>query len=270
MAVLHLAATDDDVFRGFAGKTALTALAAVVVTGTLDGDAVVARVEVAVFDEYTVARLRVAAVAVGPVIINMYATYGNIGRQQGVDDPEGRPQQGDVLNEDALALVQVNHLGTQTVLRTEAALVHVDTVLGIFQQTGTGTLVLGYAALFHAEALVAAPGPPCLVRATAVNGTLARDGDVLGLVGIDERREVPTVQTLPACGHDGVQVRLEGEFQYGTLLHDEVHATLQLDGSCQEVLALGNDDAAATLLRAFVDGFLNGLLVLGSYGTGLL
>ena len=89
VTVLHLAATDDDVLRRRAGKLALATLATVVVASGLDGYAVVARVEEAVLYQHAVAGLRVAAVAVRTVVINMYATHGDVFRQQRVDDPEG-------------------------------------------------------------------------------------------------------------------------------------------------------------------------------------
>ena len=191
----------------------------------------------------------------------MYAAHGDVLRQQRVDDPEGRAQQGDILDEDAVALVEVDHLRAQTVLGTEATLVHVDTVFGLLQQTGAGSHVLGDAALLHAEPLVATPGPPCLVGAATVDGAAPRDGDILGLIGIDERTEVPAVQALPAGGHDGVELRLEGKLQYGAFLDDEVDTRLQLDGSGKKLLASRHHDTAATLGRALVDGLLDGLLV---------
>ena len=267
--VVELTVADDDVLRCPSGKLALSALASVVVAPALDGYAVVAGVEVAVLYQYAVARLRVAAVAVRSVVVDVYAAHGNVGREQRVDDPERRAQQGDILDENALALVQVNHLRAQPVGRAVASLVHGNAVLGLLQQLGACALVLGYAAGLHAEALVAAPGPPCLVRAATVDGAPSGDGYVLGLVGIDERRQVPAVQSLPTGGHDGVQLRLEGKLQHGALFNDQIDPRLQLDSCGEEPLAGRNDDAPAAFLRTLVDGSLNGLLVLGS-GVGRL
>ena len=133
VTVLHLTVADDDVLRGTSGKAALTTLATIVIASALDGDTVVAGIEITVLYQHTVAALWVAAVTIGAVIINMYATYGNVRRQQRMDNPEGRTQQGDVLNENALTLVEVNHLRTQTVLRTKTALVHINAILGTLQ-----------------------------------------------------------------------------------------------------------------------------------------
>ena len=180
-----------------------------------------------------------------------------------MNDPERRTQQGDILNQDALALVEVNHLWTQTIGGTELTLVHGNTILSIFQQTGTGTHVLGNAALLHAKLLAAAPGPPGLVSAATVDSSLTCHGNILGLVSINQWREVPAIQPLPTCRDDGVELRLESEFEYGTFVNHEVDARLQLNGCCQESLSRRNDDATAAFLRTFVDGLLNGLLVLG-------
>ena len=91
MAVLHLTVTDDDVLRRHVSLTS------VAVTSALDGDAVVAGIEETILDEYTVAALRVAAVAVRTVVDHLYTTYGNIGRVEGMDYPEGRAQQCHIL-----------------------------------------------------------------------------------------------------------------------------------------------------------------------------
>ena len=187
MAVVELAIADDDVLRRCAGKTALATLTAVVVASALDGNAVVASIEETVLNQHAVARLGVAAVTVGTIVVDVHTTYGNVLRQQGMNDPERRAQQGNVLNEDALALVEVYHLGTQTVSRSETALVHVNTVFSLLQQSGTGTHVLGYAAFLHAKLLAAAPGPPCVVGTTAIDDTLTCDGNVAGLIGVNQR-----------------------------------------------------------------------------------
>ena len=62
-----------------------------------------------------------------------------------MDHPEGRAQQGDILEEDTLALVEADELGTEAVFRSEDALggaltfliVHGDAVLAVLEQTGT-------------------------------------------------------------------------------------------------------------------------------------
>ncbi len=72
MSVLHFAVADDYVFAGTFPQ------AAVVVTSALDGDTVVAGVEEAVFDQYSVARFGVASVAVRTVVVDVYATHNHV------------------------------------------------------------------------------------------------------------------------------------------------------------------------------------------------
>ena len=154
-----------------------------------------------------------------------------------MNDPERRTQQGDIFNQNTITLVQVNHLGTQTVFGTELTLVHGNTIFSIFQQTGTGSHILGNAAFLHAKLLTATPGPPCLVASTAVYGSLTSYGNILSLISINQWREIPAVQSLPARRHDWVEFRFENKLKDGTFVNDEVNARLQLDCCGQETLS---------------------------------
>ena len=186
MTILHFTVADDDVLRRTTGKAALTALATVVVTSRLDGNTVVSGVEETVLYHDTVATLGVAAVAVRTVVVDMYATNGDVLTQQRMNDPEGRAQQRDILDENAVTLVGTDELRTQTILRTEAALVHVDAVFSSLQQALTGTVPLMHLhALLETETGIADPRPPRLIGTAAIDGSLTRDGDVRLLIGID-------------------------------------------------------------------------------------
>ena len=187
MTVLHLTVANDDILRWTACIATLTALAAVVVAGRLDGNTVVASIKIAVFDKYTVTRLWVTTVTIGTVIVDLDATNCDVCRQQWMDDPERRAQQSDVLDENALALVEVDHLRAQSVLRTKATLIHVDAVLGSLQQAGTAAvpLVNGHPFL-EAELRGADPWPPSLARTTTIDGTATCDGHVFLLVGVNQ------------------------------------------------------------------------------------
>ena len=126
----------------------------------------------------------------------MYAAHGDILGFQGVNHPEGRVEQGDVLDEDALTLGEVDQLWAQTILRSEGALLraltllvgHRYTVLAILQQSWTGLVLLGNHAGLPSEALSTAPGPPCLLRTATVYGSLTGYGNILSLIGVDEWR----------------------------------------------------------------------------------
>ena len=116
MTILHLTVADDDVLRGH------VALTTVAVATALDGDTVVAGIEEAVLYQYPVAALRVAAVTIRTIVDHLHPPDGDIGGVEGMDHPEGRTQQGDILHQDAFTLVEVDELRTQAVLRTEHTL----------------------------------------------------------------------------------------------------------------------------------------------------
>ena len=81
MAIVKLTVTDDDILRRTTCKGTLTALTTIVVAARLDGDTVVASIEVAVLDEHAVARFGVAAVTIGTIVVDVYATHSDVGRE---------------------------------------------------------------------------------------------------------------------------------------------------------------------------------------------
>ena len=83
MTILHLAVADDDVLRGH------VALTAVAVAPALDGNAVVASVEEAIFDKDAIAALRIAAVTIGTIVDHLHPAHSDIGRVKGMDYPKG-------------------------------------------------------------------------------------------------------------------------------------------------------------------------------------
>ena len=82
VAVLHFATANDDVLARHGTK------ATVCVATALYGDAVVARVEEAVFNQHSVARFRVAAVAIRAVVVDVYTSHNNIGTFERMNHPE--------------------------------------------------------------------------------------------------------------------------------------------------------------------------------------
>ena len=82
VAVVHGTVADDDILRRHIAFTS------VAVASAFNGDTVVAGVEETVLNQYAVATLRVAAVAVGTVVNHLHTTDGNVGRVQGVNHPE--------------------------------------------------------------------------------------------------------------------------------------------------------------------------------------
>ena len=123
--------------------------------------------------------------------------------------------------------------------------------------------------LLPAKAGITVPGPPSVVGSATIDSSFTCDGDVSSLEGIDARREVEALQSFPRRLDDRIELWLEHKLQHSTLLDNEVYATLQLDGSCQKLLSCWHNHSSATLLRALVDGLLDGLLIRGCWGINL-
>ena len=265
VAVFHLTTADDDILRWH------VALAPVTVAPTLDGDTVVAGIEETVFDEHTVTAFRIAAVAVRTVVDHLHTAHCDIGRVEGMDDPERGAQQGDVFKENTLTLVETDKLRTQTVFGSEDPLrrtlsllvIHRYAILTILQQAWARLDALADHAFLPTETGIAVPRPPGVVGTTAVDSALAGDGYILGLEGIDTGRQVEAFQTFPRCLDDGVELGLEGKFEYSAFFYVEVYAILQGDGASKECLTCRDDHTPTAFLRAEVNGLLNGFLVLG-------
>ena len=102
-----------------------------------------------------------------------------------MDNPEWRAQQGDVLYQNALALVEVDELWTHAVLLGEATFVHRYAVFCPFEQTGTGTVALCCHSLLPAKLGCTAHRPPCLTGAATVDSALTCNGNVVLLVRIN-------------------------------------------------------------------------------------
>ena len=264
MAILHLAVADDDVAAGLVPK------AAVVVASALDGDAVVTRVEHAVLYQHVLASLGVASVAVGSLVPDVHAVHGDVFREQGMDDPEGGVVEFHVLDEYAVAIEKVDELGAQALSLAKLALVPFHAVLGVAQEACPAAQVLGFLGLaFHvAEAILAAHLPPGVVAAAAIDGSLARDGDVGGSIGVDAGLVVPAADALPGGLHQRIEVSVEHELQRGPFLHHQVYLASQRDGS-RFPCARGNDHLSPALAGGGADGLVDGFLVLRGGGRGL-
>ena len=81
--VTHLTTAYNDVLRRDVPAPSVT------VPTALDGDTVVSGIEETVLNQHSVAALRVATVAIRSVVVHFHAAYGDIGRLQGVQHPEG-------------------------------------------------------------------------------------------------------------------------------------------------------------------------------------
>ncbi len=149
------------------------------------------------------------------------------------------------------------------------AFIHGNIVFGIFQQSGARAKVLRLFGLSGHIAILRGPthGPPRLAAAIAVYGSLARDGHIFHLVGIDTGRIVPASQSLPRGFHQWIELGIEGKPEGCAFFHHKVHAAEQAYGaglpySCRY------HHASATALGALGDGPVNGFLVLCRGGLG--
>ncbi len=217
VTVFHLTVADDNVLTGAIPKASVT------VAPTLNGNTVVASIEITVFYQHAIARLRVTSIAVRTVVDNLHTTYGDVFRQQGMNHPEWRTQQGEVFQEDVLTLVEVDKLWAQTVILGENALVHINTVFCLLQQSGTGaTALVGQFVGCTSEVGYARPLPPCFFRAATIDSTFTSHSNVLLLVGIDAWTDVVAIETFPTCRHHGVEVWFKHKLQLGVFLHYEI------------------------------------------------
>ena len=145
------------------------------------------------FDEHTVARFRVASITIGTIVVDVYASDCHISGFQRMNDPEGRTQQGDILNQNALALIKADELGTHAILGREGtggcgaslAVRHGLAILSILEQTCTTSQFLTDNALLPSIFGGTTPRPPGFASASTINGALARQGDVVCLESIN-------------------------------------------------------------------------------------
>ena len=226
--VLHLASADDHVLDGCRQPPPVG------VAAGLERDAVVAGVEVAILDEHVAARLRVAAVVVGPVADDAYAAHDDVCAEDRVDLPHRRVRDRHALDEHVAATVGLYELRAQVVAFAEDTLLDRHPALGHLEEP-VAAFLLVHAARRPAVLFAALPRPPVHVVGLPVERTAARDGHVLLLEGVDERRVVHHLDALPAR-EDGRQVRLRLAPEcHGRPLRDvQVDAREKPDGPRQE------------------------------------
>ena len=106
MPVFHLTVSDDDVLAGY------IPFPSVCIPTTLNGDAVVTGVEGASFDQDILAGFRVAAISIRAFVPYFYMLNCDVLAEKGMDHPEGRAQEGNPLDQDPLALIELDELWT--------------------------------------------------------------------------------------------------------------------------------------------------------------
>src|SRR5271155_1526645 len=116
--VLHDTIADDNVLAGNGHAAPVT------VASALDGDAVVAGVELAVVDQDVGRGFRIAAVVIRTVTRNLHVTHGDVFRENGVDLPHRRIANRDVFNQNVGASNRLNELRTQPAAFAVHAILH--------------------------------------------------------------------------------------------------------------------------------------------------
>src|SRR6202171_1648867 len=111
-----------------------------------------------------------------------------------------------------------------------------------------------FGVIFSPGARHSLPGPPVRLVGLTVERSLAGDGDVFALEGVDERRVVHQLDALPPREHVRVVSRIAAEAERGPGLQVQLHAALEPDRA-GEVLAGRDDHASATGEATGAGGF---------------
>ena len=115
MSVFHLTMTNDDVLARHATCSSIP------IPSAFNGNAVIACVEEAMFNQYTIARFRVTSVTVRAIIVDVHSSYSYIHTFQGMNDPEGGTQQGHIFYQNTFALIETHQLWTHSVIGSEGS-----------------------------------------------------------------------------------------------------------------------------------------------------
>ena len=248
MTIDHTTTTHDDVLAWPAVTPAVT------IASALDGNTVVTSVKQTVFNQHILARLRVATVSVGTLVNHLYATHGDILREQRVHHPEGRIKHRHLFNQHILTVDKVDQLHTQAFAHSKHALLQGHIVLAHLLQDVTvalGLSVHGETAVLRGGLFVISeigntcPLPEGCIAAIAVDGSLATDTDVLGTVGVNTRRIVIKVKSLITGIYQGIECRFEGKLHHSTLFHHKIYIILQCNGTCH-ISTSGHDHLSST------------------------
>ena len=268
VAVEHDVVLHDDILAG------LSASASVFVLARLDADGIVARIEGVVHNQGVGARLQVERVAVlrVPGVEHLDVVDGDVFAGQGMQTPAGRILERNSLEQNFLALDDVQQYGAEPRAYFVPFFIGLDAHGIVELLAGLGTLerafggipdvVLHYAARskegfpLRGRHLAFLHGTPAVAR--AVEHSVAGDGDVLSIAGRDGRLATAGVKPFERGLDDGVGIEVVGEEHQRVLLRIEVDVAQQLDGA-GEPQSFGDDHLASALLVDGFDGLVDGL-----------
>jgi len=219
---------------------------------------------VAVLNQHIPAALGIAAIVVRPVAFHGHAPDNNIFGEKRVNQPEGSPNNGNALDQNALALVGLDEWRAESVFFVKHSLLNGYIVVGHLVQPCFSCLAGGMPALGDGSRSAKGKGPPMRCIGLSVQNSVPGDGNIGLFVGVDERTEVVTVESFPTGKNEWGVVRGVGGEPEGTAVSQmQVDIAFQCDGPGVEN-TFGNDHAASSCRSTGFDGCCDGLGAQGS------
>src|SRR5437763_15752684 len=172
MAVSHVAALDHDVLGGHAHAPSIA------IPPGVNGNAVIASIEITISDEHIRAGLRITTISIGGGLTvragasDRHSPHCDIGAKHRMHLPHGRIPKRDALNEHILAAIGLDKLGTQVMAFAEYSLLHGNACFSHFKQQLSILTLIGIT-FFPAALIPAFPRPPVLTLGIAINRAAA-------------------------------------------------------------------------------------------------
>ena len=207
-------------------------------TAVLQADAVVARRDVTVGDAHVFRVVEVNAVAVADlqVVQQLDAVDDSLVATDEVNRPVGTLTDGHVADGQPAHVRQRQYMGT-----------------GIESLVGQGLQFVGVFEFGTHKG-----------DAVAVDGALARDADVVGIVGIEPEH---TLTLVLAEGTQVIDALVGIGLERGRSLQMEFHVALQFNGASHKDMITGQEHTPAALLTTTVDGLLDGYRIVSDAVT---
>ena len=255
MSVQHGASVDDDVLARTLPITTFLVLA------RLDTDGIVTHIEGGVKDQHTVTGFEVKAITIlgKPGVANGDIVDDKVFTHQRMNIPGWRIREGSILEQYALATDKVKQH------RTIRHATHVGLIFHALQVILLGiripdtvhfnTAARSKRAPLAGSELAFFAGTPCL--SLSIERTMARDGNVVHLIGIERSHLAGRGIALIDGGHFWIGIIVGGEEHKRTLLYMQINVRNKLNGTC-EPDTTGNNEMATALLFQGLHGCSKG------------
>ena len=219
MTILHFTVPDDHVLRWDRDPSAVS------IPSGLDSDAIVSRIERAVFDQDVAAGVRIASVVVGSMAHDLDVAHGHIRAEDRIDFPHGRIVNRHAFYQDVSGPEWLDKIRPQETAFPKEPLRYGNISRAHVEQTPSRLadgLDVGPAA--------ARPDPPMVGIGVSVQGPFARDSDILLAVSVEERRIIHALGTLPSRLDQGqVTSAIADELQRRTSGYVQVDVALEMN-----------------------------------------